>query len=56
MHIKCYIENLYDIYIMCAYIHICVHIHILGNTAMGKNGEISCKAEVLVFGKKIKTE
>lgn len=44
-------------YIMCAHIHICVYTHILGKAAMGRNGETSCKAEVLVFGKKkIKTE
>lgn len=57
IHIKCYIENLYYMYIMCAHIHICVYAHILGKAAMGRNGETSCKAEVLVFGKKkIKTE
>ena len=41
---------------MCTHIHICVYTHILGNAAMGRNGETSCKTEVLMVGKeRIKT-
>lgn len=56
-----YRESILHVHNVCTYTYLCIRTHLRkssnGKAAMGRNGETSCKAEVLVFGKKkIKTE